>query len=42
MWEAKTLNSVGRYFAVTCFNFIVVLTLYIEDYNQQKAVETVI
>lgn len=42
MWEAKTFNSVGRHFAITCFNFIVVLTLYIEVYYQQKALETVI
>lgn len=40
MWEAKTLNSVGRHFAVTLFNFIVVLTWYIKDYYHQKALET--
>lgn len=40
MWEAKTFNSVGRHFAVMCFNFIVVLTLYIKDYYHQKALET--
>lgn len=42
MWEAKTFNSVRRHFAVTCFNFIVVLTLYIEDYYQQKTLEIMV
>lgn len=42
MWEAKTFDSVRRHFALTCFNFIVVLTLCIEDYYQKKALETVV
>lgn len=39
-WEGRTFNSVGRHFAVTCFNFIVVLTWYIKDYYHQKSLET--
>lgn len=27
--EAETFNSVGRHFAVTCLNFIAMLTMFI-------------